>query len=228
VLLADGLWLAFKGRTSVLYTMALKPISSHQAFLLDPTVAPGSEQGRRWVAVINALPDVVLRSIKALVSDGFRGSQRIAVSHGWVHQRCNFHLIAALQVRLGRQKRAIGGHLARESLYGCIRAALVAQDAAELAALCSMIRYWAEQPECPRRLRPIAREFLHHRDAFRAYLLHPTLRLPRTVGAIDSLHRSFRRVVYGVHNPGAALQRVTAFIRLHPIITCNGYDFPQK
>jgi hypothetical protein len=228
VLLADGVWFISRRRQSVLYTMALKPVSMSRAFLLDPVLIDGIELGRKWTAVIDGLPADLLRRIDALVSDGFRGSRRITRDYGWVHQRCNFHLIASLRGRLGRRKLAVGGQLVRQWLYRCTCAALQTRDETELAEFCRMIRYWSEQPECPLRMRLAAHEFLRQRDSFRAYLLHPELRLPRTVSAIDSWHRLLRRITFGVNDPNAALQRIRAFIRLRPTITCNAHDSTQK
>jgi hypothetical protein len=228
VLLADGLWFTYHGRHSVLYNVALKPVTMATASLCTPVIIDGFEMGWKWAAVIDALPSALLTSVKALVSDGFRGSKRIADRHGWIHQRCNFHLLATLRSGLGGRKRVIDGYLVRAWLYRCIHAALEVQDENELAEFYEMIRYWSEQPECPRRMRLAAHDFQRHRESFRAYLLHPELHIPRTVGALDSLHRVFRRVAFGVNNAAALLLRIKAFIRLHPTTTCNGHDFPQK
>lgn len=227
-LLADGLWFTFKRQQSVLYNMALKPASADRAFLLEPVLIDGIELGRNWMSIIDALPPTLLSRVKALVSDGFRGSKRIADRQGWVHQRCNFHLIATLYGRQGRRRQVLASRHVHEWLYRCARAALVVQDDDQLAELCRMIRYWSEQPECPNRASRTARDFLRHREQFRTYLAHPELRLPRTVGAIDSLHRVMRRVVFGINNPQAMLRRVRAYIRIRPTITCRGHQILQK
>lgn len=227
-LLADGLWFTFKRQQCVLYNMALKPASLDRAFLLEPVLVDGMELGRNWMTIIDTLPTKLLSRVKALVSDGFRGSKRIADKYGWVHQRCNFHLLATLYGRQGRRRQVLASRHVHEWLYRCARAALVVQDEDQLAELSLMIRYWSEQPECPNRASRTARDFLRHRDQFRTYLAHPELRLPRTVGAIDSLHRVMRRIVFGVNNPQAMLRRVTAFTILHPTITCKSHQIPQK
>lgn len=228
ILLVDGLWFAFHGRQQVLYNMAVKPVTGTTALLLTPILVEGVELGGKWSAVIDRLPTSLLAQVKAMVSDGFRGAKRIAAKHGWIHQRCHFHLLATLRSGLTGRKRVVDGWLVRAWLYRCTDAALKALDRNDLTEFCLMIRYWSEQPECPRRMRLAAHDFMRQLASFRAYIDHPELHLPRTVGALDSYHRVLRRVVFGVNNPDAMLRRVKAFIQLHPTITCNGSNFPPK
>src|SRR3989344_820551 len=94
--LRDGLYFKFKRMDWVMYVMAVKTIKSHRAFFLDPVLLRGKESYERWRTVVAAIPQETKKRVKAFVSDGFRGSKLIAREHGWIHQRCHFHLLMAL------------------------------------------------------------------------------------------------------------------------------------
>jgi len=86
-----------------MYVMVVKPIRSHQAFFLDPVLLPGKESYERWREALATIPPQIKKRVLAFVSDGFRGSKLITREHGWIHQRCHFHLLMALIRRHGRR-----------------------------------------------------------------------------------------------------------------------------
>jgi len=63
--------------------------------------------------------------------------------------------------------------------------------------------------------------------SIRADLTHPELSIPRTTGAVESMHGSLREVVSGLSTVDAILRRATAYVRLHDPFNCNGPDFQQ-
>lgn len=227
VLLADGLWFSFQRRIWVLYDMAVKPVASDVAYVLDPLLLPGKETAPGWRQALATIPDSILDRVRALISDGFPGSKAIAREYNWVQQRCHFHILAQIYNRLGIRKPRLPGQKIRLAIYAAIRRMLDTTDETELARATSNLRRLAEHAECPPRIAGIAREFLRDVNLYRAYLQHPDLRLPRTVSTIESLHNLFREVACCVNNPQAVLRRIRGFIRLHPTIACN-HAFHQQ
>lgn len=222
VLLIDGVWFEFRRQPWTLYLLALKPLDAPVAFFLDPVLLPDRESARDWEAALCTIPPTIVTRIVALVSDGFRGSHPLAHRHGWIHQRCHFHLIAQLQGRRGRHTHLPTAPV-REALYQTVRAALGTRSARRLARLRNDLLRIAHQPTCPHRLQMFARDFVRHLDAFRAYLAYPALHLPTTTNVVESMIRCLRDGVRTISSPTALQQWATAFIRLHPQMTCNGH-----
>ncbi len=228
VLIVDGLWFSFKRQYWVLYDMALKPLGANTAYFLDPALLSGREHVERWEQALDTIRPGTRKRVRALVSDGFRGSKGLARKNAWLHQRCHFHVLAQLQGRPGRQKRNIRAKSVREAIYEDIREALVMTDEQRLEYLQEHLRQQADRSDCPRRTRGVAREFLRNMGFFRTYLRHPELELPTTTGAIESMHNLIRDTVRRISSPRSLLQWATAFTRLHPTITCNGKNLQQK
>jgi len=230
ILLVDGLWLRFRGTDFVLYTLALRPVQSNVAHLLDPMLLEGHESGERWQQVIAAaIGSGVLRRIRALVADGFRGAHRIVAEHGWVYQRCHWHLLSVLQGLRGARSSRVHGRVVREAIYQLVYELLVTTDEQRVLELSGRLRLLAQDQYLRnRRIRYLVGGLLRDLDCFRAYLRHPELRLPKTIGVLESLHALTRQAVKCVNSPAAALARAKALIRLHPTLTCNTPENPQN
>jgi len=187
-LVADALWFRFNGERWTLYLRALKPVAHPTATFLAPVLLPGKENARDWQRVIATAPASLRNRISAFVSDGFRGSKRIARQYRWIFQRCHFHLIAQLQVRRGRRKTTISGRQIREEIYQTARKILVLKNRSRVKALKDHLRRLTRRRDCPRKLKSIVREFLRDVKYFRAYLNHPELNLPNTTNVIESMN----------------------------------------
>lgn len=228
VLLTDGMWSTFRGKYWVLYDMAVKPIGCDVAWFLDPLLLPGKENMEGWKRAVGTIPVGIRRHVRALVSDGLRGSKGIARSNRWVHQLCHYHLLSKLHDMMGRVQSRVAGREARRVLVRAVSEALVTTDSGRLDLIEELICILAEHQDYTERLRGIAREFLRDLGLYRNYLSHPELRLPRTTSTLESMHSQLRRVVQSVNSPSALLLRVRAYIRLHPTIACNGPRNQQK
>ena len=221
-LLGDGLYFKFKRMDWVLYVMAVKPVKSNRAFFLDPVLLQGKECYERWRVALATIPPKTKKRVKAFVSDGFRGSKLIAREHGWIHQRCHFHLLLALIRRHGRRLYRVKGAGIREKLLGVVRALLTTPDSAILRRRTLKARRLISHPLCPPWIRIQTVEFLRTLDDFRAYLIHPELNLPTTNNSIESSGRIIRKATSTARTPQAVLLRATAFLRIKKSITCNG------
>ena len=227
-LLGDGLYFKFKRMDWVMYVMAVKPVKSHRAFFLDPVLLPGKECYERWRVTLATIPPETKKHVKAFVSDGFRGSKLIAKEHGWVHQRCHFHLLMALIRRHGRRSYRVKGAGNRERLLGVVRILLTTTEATMKRKQILKAQRLLSHPLCPPWIRKQTVEFLRTLDDFRAYLLYPPLNLPTTTNSIESTGKLIRKATSTARTPGSVLLRATAFLRLRKSITCNGKKFSTK
>jgi len=221
-LLIDGVWFEFAHAHWTLYLMAVKPVTASMAYFLDPVLLPGRESARDWRVALATLPPEVETRIVALVSDGVRGSHTVARQHGWIHQRCHFHLIAQLQGRRGRYTRLPSAPV-REAIYQATRAALVTRSPRRLTQLRTHLARFTQRADCPRRFQMFARDFLRHLDAFRAYLNDEDLHLPTTTNVVESMVRRLRDRIRPLSTPASLQRWATAIIRLHPVMVCNGH-----
>lgn len=228
ILLADGLWFRFKKERWTLYLRALKPVAHNTATFLEPILLLGKENARDWRRVISLIPEKTKTRIKAFVSDGFRGSKRIVKEHGWIFQRCHFHLIAQLQIRRGRRKRSLSGRQTREAIYQTARNILVRKNRSRVKELKDDLRRLIGRRDCPRKLKSIVREFLRTVNQFRAYLNHPDLNLPNTTNTIESMNNLIRSRCGKLNTPHSLDRWTKTLIKHHSTFTCKGANYQQN
>ncbi len=231
VLLADGLWFQFEHRPWVLYLMALKPCNRNYAIFLDPLLFPGKEGASRWQQALATIPPGAQRRIRGLVVDNLPGMQRLAQRHRWVLQLCYFHLLLKLRVHGRGVRYTVRGGRVREEIYELIRRTLQVPHGRPLHRTLERLRRLSHADGVTPRIQTTVREFLHGLGFYRSYLMHPLLGLPRTTNAIESMGRLLREMFRSSRsgsNPASVLRWATAFIRMRPRITCNGYPFNRK
>lgn len=221
-LLGDGVYFKFKRMDWVMYIIAVKPVRSHRAHFLDPVLLPGKESYERWRQALATIPPDTKQRIRAFVSDGFRGSKLVAREHGWIHQRCHFHLLMALIRRHGRRSYRIKGAGVREKLLAAVRVLITTTDAVMKRKRILKAQRLLAHPLCPPWIRKQTIEFLRTLDDFRAYLIYPELNLPATTNAIESAGKIIRKATSTARTPQSVLLRATTFLRLRKSITCNG------
>ena len=205
-----------------MYVMAVKPASSSKAYYLDPVLLSGKESYDRWRQALATLPQRIKKQVLTFVSDGFRGSKLIAKEHGWIHQRCHFHLLMALIRRHGRRSYRTRGTPIREKLLGVVRILLTTTDDRFLLHQVIKAKRLIRHPLCPPWIRIQTVEFLRTLNDFRAYLIYPELNLPTTTNSIESSGKLIRKATGTARTPRSVLLRATVFLRLKKLITCNG------
>lgn len=225
VLLIDGVWFHFGGTPWVLYLTALKPCRAPAAVFLDPLLLPGTEHVCRWTRALAALPPAVVPRIHALVADNLPGLRPLAAAHGWPLQLCHFHLLLKLEaVRRGR--RALRGGPIRDELIQLVRAVLELPPGPAWQRVVATLQQRARGDCGTPRIQMMVRACLRDLTCYRAYREHPALNLPRTTNSVEAmsglLRDLFRRSRAG-STPRSVVDWATAFIRLRPTITCNGY-----
>lgn len=127
-LLGDGLYFKFKRMDWVMYVMAVKPVNAHRAYFLNPVLLEGKEGYERWRRAVATIPPETKKLIKSFVSDGFRGSKLLAKEHGWIHQRCHFHILMALIRRHGRRSYRLKSSGVKENMLATVRLLLTTTD----------------------------------------------------------------------------------------------------
>ena len=218
ILIADGLWYSFKGKDWVLYLMLLKPRRRNYAILLEPVILPVRELFENWRQALETIPAPVRKCISVFVSDHFSASEKIADTFNWIHQLCHFHLLSELHRRRGKRKVHIPGSMMREEIYQGISQLLRGDDTGVERRLCRLVR----DPQCPRKIAMIAREFLRVKNRYHAYLLYPALTIPKTTNPVESLNQLLRKRTWMLRSPESVLQWATAFVRLRKNMVCNG------
>lgn len=230
ILIVDGLWFAIRNVESVLYNLAVRPVHSDIAYLLDPVMLVGKEYENTWREAIktSVMPEVLIH-IRALVADGFKGARAIASDYGWVYQRCHWHLLSTLGVFGVRKHRNVRGRVARDAATRFVQAILYEKDEQIVQQLCADLQDLASDTcLANRRIRYVVSNFLRDVDHFRAYLRHPELRLPTTTGTMESFHAKVRPAASRVSSLESILNRAKCLVRLYPTIINNSHQNPQN
>ena len=218
ILVIDAVWFRFGQERWTLYLGAVRAVDDTKANILEPELVQGRECYKGWRDYLDGLPEATKKCIKTVVSDGFRGIDLIAKSNNWIIQRCHFHLISQLQVNRGRWKQLPDTPI-REEIYQTVIKLLYTRENKYILEkhLISLI----EKPNCPRRLKMIASEFLRHLHQFRSYLLYPELNLPATTNSIESLNKIIRSHCKHLCTPKSLLLRIKTLLRIRKTVTCN-------
>lgn len=226
-LLIDGLWSVLRGRSWVLYNMAVKPASANTAWFLSPCLRAGHESIRGWQEALATIPRGIAGRVVALIADGIPGIDNLLQDRGWLLQLCHRHLLASLENKLKYRRRRVLQQPGR-GIHAAVLESLTTADDERVTALCQEIVRLSHHPNCTVRLRYTAQYFLRHQQQYRTYLLHPALHLPNTTCALESMHNLLRQAVSTVNDPDSLLLRAQTYFRLRPTITCNGHIFQQK
>lgn len=221
-LVVDGVYFKFQRREWVLYLMAVKPLSAHHMYFLDPILVKGREKIETRYTAVETIPVQTRNRIRGLVSDGLRGFQGLAAHHGWVHQRCHFHLLSSLVRGKGKRRYLTKGSSVRDDVLKATRTMLAdASKRKRDRARYALANHIAD-PKCPAYVRKHILEFFEREQDFRAYLTHPELNLPTTTNAMEPSGKLVRKATRTARTPESLKLRATAFLRLKQSVTCNG------
>jgi len=220
ILIIDAQWKYFQGKLWTLYFLALKSTDSGTAKVFDPVLSIGKESARDWNEIIEALPLKVRNRIVALVSDGIRGIETISDDHGWIIQRCHFHLLSPLQKRRGK-RASTPGRLVRERIYCLVKQALRETSFSKLDNICEELALLAKHPGCPKSMSMIVRDFLRRLSEFRSFLEYPDLKLPTTTNVMESINSMVVRTTRSVNTPRSWHKWAIACVRAKSIFICE-------
>lgn len=224
LLVIDALWFRFQGMRWTAYLMAVRSVHGEDAVFLRPVLRQEWESAEGWGRCISDIPCTIRTRIQALISDSIRGIEHIAADHGWVLQRCHFHLMARLHVFLGSIKRRIRWRNGRRKAYAAVQDIVATIDPLITKRVAERMRRYAAHPLCPTPYRYRLRETLRHLDEYRSYLLYPDLNLPSTTNVMESMNsriRGFLGRARGYRTPEALERWLMMFVRLHHTMKCR-------
>lgn len=229
IAVADAFRQWIEGRLLSVYLITLRPVQDSWAIIIPPHFAEGRESWAEWQAAFTRLSPEILGSIRALVCDGHSGLIATAKRHGWLIQRCNFHIIAKLQGRRSRWRwsrhRAAG-----ERLFYLVRTVLTSASSAEMQTARKELRMIGATTKSPQ-LRVYLSGFLTHYREYRTYLAHPDLSLPRTTNTAESLIAGIRSLVHrarGFRTQYSFKLWIIAFLKYKKKIRCNGASLKNQ
>lgn len=225
ILIIDALWYRFQRQRWTLYLMAVRTVRGKRARFLAPILLSGKENLSDWQAVVSQLPSGLKNRIVAVVSDGWRGVERVAKENRWTLQRCHFHFIAQLQINRGRWKQ-LPDQKYREQIYQTARKLLTAKT--EIGFYKAQLIKLANHPQCPNRLRLIVRDYLRRLKYFRSYLKHSELNLPTTTNCVESMNNLIREQCRYLNSPQSLKRWSKTFLKFHSTIMCNGTNHTQN
>ncbi len=218
IVLADGVRFFLEQKYWTLYVFAVRSQAGGKAYLLDPILLPGKESLRGWKIAFESVPEDIRNRILALVSDGFRGVDGFARRQGWICQRCHFHLLAQLQVRLGFWKN-LHDHPIRKEIYETVCKLLRTINHASEYSL--ELYELINSPHCPYYYRRLGNELLRRLVEFRNYINHSELNLPHTTNCMESFNNIIRDRCKYQRTSQSLQSRSTALTRTKFSINCN-------
>jgi len=188
ILLGDALTQEVEGKEYTTYLLLARPLNATHAVVCQVRTVLGHESGVDWETAIAALPSAMSAQTKALVCDGHPGLTSLARRHGWVLQRCRFHVIQSLNkyLRLWRRARP-ETHRIHELVHTVVESA---NDEKISRALVLLEQY--SRQTTSKELASILRGLNQHFRDYRSYIYYPELHLPATNNACECSFRKTR------------------------------------
>lgn len=222
LIIADACIHQINHRWHTTYLILIRSVREDQAVIVPPYFELGREGIVNWYKALEHIPEEVRGRIKALVSDGHRGTVTYAKNHDWVVQRCTFHLLAAMQGRRSRRKYSL--HRGEgELIYQLTRSVLEETDPLKFSKLVSELEALGWQTKS-NQLRTIVSGFVRSVDDYREWLTQPDLRLPDTSNSAEScigIFEKFHSRSHGFRSIHSLEQWITAILKHRQRIFCR-------
>lgn len=194
LLIADAIWYRISGVKHAIYCMLLRARHDERAVILPPVVLVGHEDTAGWLFALETMPESLRARIGALVCDGGSGVVALAHRHNWLLQRCQFHLLSAVQNYLTTGPRSKHPEFARQvmrdvqAILSTSSLDLVRDQLVRLSTLRRATR--------SRGLRRVLTGLELHIDEYRTCFLRPEWRLPATNNTAESFIQCIRDLMY--------------------------------
>jgi len=220
ILLGDALAQTLEGKEYTTYLLLARQLdSTHAAVCLVRTV-PGHESGIGWRAAVAALPAAMRGQTKALVCDGHAGLTGLAKRHGWVLQRCRFHLIQSLNKNM-----RLWYHAKPEvyRIHELVHVVVESADDEKVTRALGLLGDYAKQT-ANKEVASILRGLTKHFRDYRSYIYYPRLHLPATNNSCECSFRRARALqdkARGWRTPAAHAAWVRYALTSVPSICCN-------
>lgn len=224
IAVVDAIWHTICGEKITIYLILLRPVSNNEATIMLPVFVTGHEDGRGWKYAWDQIPFAYKRRICALVCDGHQWLIAFGYRQGWVVQRCQFHLLANLQMYLGVQDRQRNSRVL--TLVHNLFATADTERSRRLLTKLARIRVKAKSRGIRRVLSGLATNY----QDFQNYLRYPKMNLPTTTNAAESCIsgvRDLMRRCHGFRTKKAVRLWMIGYILWKKTIRCNG-KYQQK
>ncbi len=219
IAVADAMWHFVAGEKITLYLIFLRPIDSTEATIALPAFFPGHEDRKGWDYAWNQLPVAYTHRICALVCDGQPWLVAFGYRQGWIVQRCQFHLLANLQMYLGIKERQ------RNSMVlTLVHALFSTTDQKRSGQILEELRQ-IRMTTRSRGMRRVLSGLETNYQDFQSYLRYPDLNLPATTNTAESCISGIRglmRRCRGFRSEKALRLWITGYILWKKTIRCNG------
>lgn len=226
IAIVDAMIFRWQGCFYTCYLVLLRRPEDKEAIITPFWLEAGGETHLGWRNAFNQIPETTRARIRAIVSDGHRGSINYATQHNWLIQRCQFHILAAIQGR--RSHFAKSNH--REEgrrVYDLVEQCMSTASEEEARKLVYKIEGESFNTSSPK-LRVILRGFVNNYEYFRMYRYHPELHLPTTTNALESLNGSVKELqhrVRGFPTIESFKKWISALLIFKQKVTCNGSKY---
>lgn len=228
VLIADAIWYRVKGMKYTIYVLLLRPQFGTIAVILPPIILPGHEDIAGWLKAISIVPECMEARIGAIVCDGGTGLVNLAYRHQWLLQRCQFHLLSAVQNYITTGPRS--KHLVfAKRVMSLVQQAIsepsqttVRQAINELERIHKVSR--------SKGVRRVLGGLALHLNEYRTYLNHPEWNLPDTSNTAESCIQCIRDLMYkcrGFRTKEKLELWLKAFAAHQKTICCRGKNQPN-
>lgn len=224
ILVADAVVEFIEKKWRTVYLMLVRKISKEEAIILPPFFGCGTETAGTWRVAINTIPPDVLTRINAMVCDGHIGLVAESKRHGWLLQRCHFHLLARIQSRrslwrIARHKVEAG------SIFKNVRHVLECPDNDALNDSLAVLKEISRTSSSPEIRRVLSGFIRNYRD-YRTYLNHPEFHLPTTNNTAESLAGTIANLKHrlrGFPTLQSFTKWIHALLKFKKKIKCNGF-----
>lgn len=228
IAIADAIWYHVKKEFYTIYVILLRPQKGREAIICPPVIIRGREDLEGWEKAFASLPQSIKSRICAFVCDGATSLVALARLHGWILQRCHFHLLAAIQNYVTTGPRSVNRPFAMFVLR-TVQTMLATNDLKKIRSISRTIIAIRKQSSS-RGLRRVLSGFLKTYRDYHSYLNYPELCLPTTSNAAESCIQCFRDFMYrcrGFRSYSALNKWLTALAFFKKTIRCNGKNQPN-
>lgn len=186
---ADAMWHHIGRRRITVFIILIRPLDQNEAIIMPPSFWPEHEDGQGWEYAWQQVPYAHRRRICALVCDGQRWLVDFGRRQDWIVQRCQFHLLANLQMYLGAKDRDRNSRVIK--LVRALFSTATQRQSQRILNQLAKIRIMSKSRGIRRVLSGLA---TNHMD-FQSYLRYPEMNLPITTNAAESCIKGVRELM---------------------------------
>jgi hypothetical protein len=225
IAIADAMWHRVRGEKTTLYLIILRPVESCEATVMLPVFFPGHETSEGWEYAWNQIPKPYKQRICALICDGQRWLLTYGYNQDWVVQRCQFHLLANLQMYLGIKDRQ-----RNSKVIQLVKALFATADQKQSRKILDRLAKIRKRSKSRGICRVLSGLETNHQD-FQSYLRYPKLNLPATTNTAESYIGGIRELMRrsrGFRSQEKLSLWITGYVLFKRTIHCNGKNQQKK